>query len=100
MIEGVLYLASVEIVAETLVAEQRIRAEMRVLRRKHGLDLRFSALESPKDHPRLLTIWDAGRPVTLTDLIEATDLLYGGEAGEKTPGSTPNAPGSTTGGFS
>ena len=100
MIEGVRLLASVEIVAETLVAEQRIRAEMRVLSRKYGLDLRYSSLESPKDHPRLLSIWDAGRPVTLADLITATDLLYGGEEGEKAPGSIPNAPGSTSGGFS
>ena len=100
VLQDVLERASVELIVETPENEAHLHAERRALARIYHLDLRYAVRESPPRYPKHISLWDAGRPLTLTDLIEATDLLYGGEEGEKAPGSVPNAPGSSSGGFS
>ena len=96
MLEGVLHLPSVEVIVETRRAENRIREEMSQLRRDYQeLDLRSSAIERPGEYPRLLSIWDKNRPVTITDLIAATNLLYKEGAPDQEPENASNASEST-----
>jgi len=97
VIEGVLHRASVELIVETPENEAHLHAEMRALARIYHLDLRYAVRESPPRYPKHITIWNARRPVTITDLIEATDLLYGGKVSEKPPGGVHNATGGTYG---
>ena len=96
MLEGVLHLPSVEVIVETRRAENRIREEMSQLRRDYQeLDLRSSALQRPGEYPRLLSIWDKNRPVTITDLIAATNLLYKEGTPDEEPENASNASEST-----
>jgi hypothetical protein len=95
VLEGVLYQASVELIVETPEDKAHFHAEKRAFAKIYHLDLRYSIRESPPGYPKHISLWDAGRPLTLTDLIEATDLLYGGKEGEKAPGGVPDVSEST-----
>ena len=95
MIEGVLYQASVELIAETPEDKAHLHAEMRALAKIYHLDLRYAVRESPPGYPKHIAIWDANRPVSFRDLIIATNALYGGFGAEKPPGGVHNASEST-----
>ena len=97
MLEGVLYQASVELIVETPEDKAHFHAEKRAFAKIYHLDLRYSVRESPPGYPKHISLWNAGRPVTLADLIEATDMLYGGKVSGNPPGGVPDAPGSTYG---
>jgi hypothetical protein len=75
--------ASIEVVALNRSGERQIHREILALQHDYGIDVRYAAIQATRGaaaaYPKIISVWDANRPIGFRDLIAATDLLYGGK---------------------